>query len=136
MKTIPEAFLTPCDTPGTVTSLAYGTKYALLYTPARPAERILYLIHGGGGDQRAFFCPAFLNMMDHMIAEGLMAPVYMVSPCFYDPEETDKRRRPPAGRWPNFPGSCGRRSFRWRKRQPGGALRGRNGRSAASPWAG
>lgn len=90
MKTIPEAFLTPCDTPGTVTSLAYGTKYALLYTPARPAERILYLIHGGGGDQRAFFCPAFLNMVDHMIAEGLMAPVYMVSPCFYDPEETDK----------------------------------------------
>ena len=90
MKTIPEAFRMPSETPGTVASLPYRDKFVLLYTPARPAERILYLIHGGGGDQYAFFCPAFLNMADHMIAEGLMAPVYMVSLCFYDPAETDK----------------------------------------------
>lgn len=90
MKTVPEAYLTPSAAPGTITSLAYGRKYVLLYTPAKPAERILCLIHGGGGDQHAFFCPAFLRMVDHMIAEGLMAPVYMVTPCFYDPDETDK----------------------------------------------
>ncbi len=90
MKAVPEAFLEPSEAHGGVISLPYRNKHVLLYTPSRPAERILYLIHGGGGDQYAFFCPAFLNMADHMIAEGLMAPVYMVSPCFYDPAETDK----------------------------------------------
>ena len=90
MKTIPPEFLTPSEVSGTVLSLPYRNKHVLLYTPARPAERILYLIHGGGGDQYAFFCPTFLNMVDHMIAEGLIAPTYMVSPCFYDPAETDK----------------------------------------------
>ncbi|MBR4711296.1 MAG: hypothetical protein IKP10_04635 [Clostridia bacterium] len=90
MKPIPEAYRLPCETPGAVTRLDYRDKYVLLYTPARPADRVLYLIHGGGGDQHAFFCPAFLNMADRLIAEGRMAPVYMVSPCFYDPAETDK----------------------------------------------
>ena len=90
MKTVPVGFRAPCSAPGTVTSLAYGAKHVLLYTPAREAGRILYLIHGGGGDQYAFFCPDFLNMVDHMIAGGLMASVYLVSPCFYDPKETDK----------------------------------------------
>ena len=75
---------------GTVTSLDYGDKFALLYTPVRPAERIIYLIHGGGGDQHAFFCPPFLNMVDHMIDVGELEPLYFVSPCFYDPKETDK----------------------------------------------
>ena len=90
MKAIPEAMKKPCAAAGRVDTLPYGNKFALLYTPAKEAEHILYLIHGGGGDQRAFFCPPFLNMVDHMIAEGLTAPVYMVSPCFYDPDETDK----------------------------------------------
>ena len=90
MKAIPEAYLAPCSKPGTVVSLPYGKKFILLYTPAAPASRILYLIHGGGGNQYAFFCPHFLHMIDHMIAEGVMPPVYMVSPCFYDPDETDK----------------------------------------------
>ena len=48
MKTIPELFLTPAETSGTVISLPYRNKNVLLYTPAKPAERILYLIHGGG----------------------------------------------------------------------------------------
>ena len=72
MKTVPEGFRAPCPTPGTVTSLAYGARHVLLYTPAREAERILYLIHGGGGDQHAFFCPDFLNMVDHMIKLRLL----------------------------------------------------------------
>ena len=90
MRAIPESCLMPCARGGSVVSLPYGKKFALLYTPVAPASRILYLIHGGGGDQRAFFRPAFLNMIDHMIAEGVMAPVYIVSPTFYDPDETDK----------------------------------------------
>ena len=97
MNPIPERYIAACDTPGSIESIAYRDKYALLYTPAKPADRILYLIHGGGGDQHAFMCPAFVNMIDHMIAEDALAPLYIVAPCFYDPAETDKT-----------PGSSGR----------------------------
>ncbi len=91
MQPIPMEYTAPCDRPGTVSKLEYGNKFLLLYTPVLPAKNILYLIHGGGGDQYAFFCPQFLNMVDHMIAKGLLAPLYIVSPCFYDPNEQDKR---------------------------------------------
>ena len=91
MFTIPTEYTAKCSSPGTVTTLDYGDKFALLYTPIHPAKRILYLIHGGGGDQYSFFCPAFLNMVDHMIEDGLLEPLYIVSPCFYDPAEKDKR---------------------------------------------
>ena len=90
METIPSAYLQPCADSGDVVSLPYGRKEALLYKPVKPAEHILYLIHGGGGDQRSFFRPAFVNMIDHMIADGRMAPMYIAAPCFYDPDETDK----------------------------------------------
>ena len=90
MKRIPREYLEPCDSAGKVERLDYGDKYALLYAPAQPAERILYLIHGGGGSQHDFFCPDFLNMVDHMIDAGELGPLYMVAPCFYDPKETDK----------------------------------------------
>ena len=90
MKPIPASHASACAHPGKVEKLAYGKKYVLLYTPTRPAQQILYLIHGGGGDQHAFFCPAFLNMVDHMIDSGELAPLYIVSPCFYDPDEADK----------------------------------------------
>ena len=90
MLTIPSEYMEKCGNPGSVASLDYGEKSLLLYTPVRPADRILYLIHGGGGDQHSFFCPAFLNMIDHMIDSGILNPLYIVSPCFYDPDEKDK----------------------------------------------
>ena len=90
MKPIPMEYLSACANAGTVEKLDYGEKFILLYTPTKPAKRVLYLIHGGGGDQYAFFCPAFLNMVDHMIDKGELEPLHIVSPCFYDPKETDK----------------------------------------------
>lgn len=90
MREIPREYLSPCERAGKVERLDYADKFALLYVPTRPAERILYLIHGGGGDQYAFFCPPFLNLVDHMIDAGALAPVYIVAPCFYDPAETDR----------------------------------------------
>ena len=90
MKPVPVEYHAACERAGKVEKLDYGEKFLLLYTPTRPARRILYLIHGGGGDQYAFFCPEFLNMVDHMIDEGALEPLYMVAPCFYDPAETDK----------------------------------------------
>ena len=90
MLQIPEKYLKPCEQAGSVVSLSYGEKYVLLYAPQTRAKNILYLIHGGGGDQHSFFCPEFLNMVDHMIRDNLIAPVYIVSPCFYNPDEADK----------------------------------------------
>lgn len=90
MRTIPTEYLAPCAKGGTVTSLPYGGKYTLLYTPAAPAARILYLIHGGGGDPQSFFPPSFINMIDHMIQDGILQPLYIVSPTYYEPDEADK----------------------------------------------
>ena len=90
MKQIPESYLAPSPVAGRIETIPYRNKYALLYTPAKPANRILYLIHGGGGDQHAFLRPEFVNMIDHMIAASEMASMYIVAPCFYDPDETDK----------------------------------------------
>ncbi len=90
MLAIPETCRLPCAQAGRVEKVFYGKKYLNLYTPAKPAHDVLYLIHGGGGDQQAYFCPNFLNMVDHMIQNGDMEPVFMVAPCFYDPEETVK----------------------------------------------
>ena len=55
MKPVPMEYLSACESAGNVEKLIYRDKFILLYTPAKPAERILYLIHGGGGDQYAFF---------------------------------------------------------------------------------
>ena len=90
MLAIPSEYAATCEHPGTVSALHYGEKSLLLYAPAKPANRILYLIHGGGGDQRSFFRPEFLNMVDHMMDDGMLEPLYLVSPCFYDPAEKDK----------------------------------------------
>ena len=90
MLTIPQEYTTKCENAGTVSTLVYGEKSLLLYSPIKATDRILYLIHGGGGDQRSFFCPEFLNMIDHMIDSSILDPLYIVSPCFYDPAEKDK----------------------------------------------
>ncbi len=90
MLTIPTEYITKCENAGTVSALDYEEKSLLLYTPIAPSDCILYLIHGGGGDQHSFFCPEFLNMVDHMIDSGILDPLYIVSPCFYDPAEKDK----------------------------------------------
>ena len=90
MLTIPSEYKEECNRSGSVTALNYGHKSLLLYAPIEPANRILYLIHGGGGDQHSFFRPEFLNMVDHMVGSGILKPLYIAAPCFYDPAETDK----------------------------------------------
>ncbi len=90
MLKIPSEYTADCAHPGKITTVPYGEKAFLLYTPVRPASHILYLIHGGGGDERTFFRPSFVHMVDHMIDKGQLEPLYIVTPCFYDPEQTDK----------------------------------------------
>ena len=101
MRTIPAEYRTPCSTQGTVTSLSYGEKFTLLYTPAVPAGHILYLIHGGGGDQHDFFTPECLNMIDHMIADGVLKPLYISPRRITTPMRWTKARLLPASRWPD-----------------------------------
>ena len=50
MKSVPMEYLSACESAGKVEKLTYRDKFLLLYTPTKPAKRILYLIHGGGGD--------------------------------------------------------------------------------------
>ncbi|MBQ9326870.1 MAG: hypothetical protein IJ246_13985 [Clostridia bacterium] len=90
MREIPKGYLEKAGTQGTIQKIPYGEKYVLLYCPKGEAKSIFYLIHGGGGNQERFFCPEFLNMVDHMIETGELEPMYIVSPTYYDPGETDK----------------------------------------------
>ena len=82
MLKIPSEYAVPCEHPGKITTVTYGKKAFLLYTPIRPSSHILYLIHGGGGDERTFFRPAFVNLIDHMIDRGDLEPLYIVTPNF------------------------------------------------------
>ena len=47
MLTIPQEYTTKCENAGTVSTLVYGEKSLLLYSPIKATDRILYLIHGG-----------------------------------------------------------------------------------------
>ena len=79
MKPVPVEYRAACERAGKVEKLDYGEKFLLLYTPIRPARRILYLIHGGGGDQYAFFCPediAFPNLDPQMKAMAARPDVF------------------------------------------------------------
>ena len=104
MLKIPSEYAVPCEHPGKITTVTYGMKAFLLYTPIRPSSHILYLIHGGGGDERTFFRPAFVNLIDHMIDRGDLEPLYIVTPNFYDPDQTDKT-----------PGSSGKAVLKFQK---------------------
>ena len=91
MRPIPRDYLQPAGRQGRVEKLTYGRKHVLVYRPDGEADCVLYLIHGGGGDQRDFICPAFINMVDHMIEAGELRPLVIAAPTYYDPDETDKR---------------------------------------------
>ena len=93
MRPIPDEYRQPARAQGTVKKVTYGGKYALVYLPQGETDRILYLIHGGGGNQESFFRPAFIHMVDHMIEQKELAPLVIVSPTYYDPDETDKTPR-------------------------------------------
>lgn len=55
MKPVPMEDLSACESAGNVEKLTYRDKFILLYTPVNHSKHNQYLIHGGGGDQYAFF---------------------------------------------------------------------------------
>lgn len=88
---------------GTVEKVVYRTtnrnarvriKNCLVYLPHGYNETdtdtrydILYLVHGGGGNQDAWLdCCIVKNMLDYLIDTGKLKPLIVVFPCFYKEE--------------------------------------------------
>lgn len=100
IQPIPEAHKTPCSLAGRLESMPVpGYATATVYLPtgydAEKAYPVFYLLHGGGGNEHAFFSEdgELKNMLDHLIAEGRLAPLLVVAPTYY-PDGT--REKTPA----------------------------------------
>lgn len=99
-----EAYRNPCSKQGVIESLNYPvpnlengktTKHCNVYLPYGYNEsdidkkyNILYLMHGGGEDENLLFGGpgenrALKNILDHMISEGEIDPLIVVTPTFY-----------------------------------------------------
>ena len=100
---VPSSFKTASDHPGTVTRLDYNskdyvrdgaaiTKPAYVYTPYGYDEKdeetrynVVYLMHGWGGHAGEYFeYSSAKNMFDHLIENGDIPPVIIVSATFYN----------------------------------------------------
>ena len=101
---VPEAYLTASDKPGTLTTIRYQSvdragdgaeleKEAMVYLPYGYDESdsdtsydIVYLMHGWTGNNSIFFqyddSNALKNTLDHMIENGDIKPVILVTPTF------------------------------------------------------
>ena len=110
---LPEAYLSPCATPGTLEYFTYSTntyddearpmeKQALVYLPygygdpdAPESYDIMYYMHGAGGDIEGFLgAPGEYDttrcVVDNLIANGDMEPTIIVCATFYlDNESVD-----------------------------------------------
>lgn len=93
---IPAAYTAPSQHPGSVVRLDYPTgaesKYAYVYVPygydANKPYDILYMMHGGGGSAGSLFggegqSNDIKNAIDHLIENGEMEPLLIVTPTFY-----------------------------------------------------
>ena len=92
MKEIPKNYTEPCNHPGRLETLEIPEfSAAMVYLPAgydESTERYntFYLLHGGGGNELTFFEGGQLkHMLDHMIEEGELKPLIVVTPTFYPP---------------------------------------------------
>ncbi|MBR1530156.1 MAG: family 43 glycosylhydrolase [Oscillospiraceae bacterium] len=90
--TAPGEYLEPCVQAGTITKETYtgirGTKSLNVYTPYNydPSKKynIFYLMHGGGENENTIFSNDVRlgNMLDHMIMNGELEPMIVVTPTF------------------------------------------------------
>lgn len=103
-KALPEAYRNECSKQGTIESVYYPVpnladgateKHLNLYLPngydkADDSRKynVLYLMHGGGEDENLLFGGPgenreLKNILDHMIANGDIEPLIVVTPTFY-----------------------------------------------------
>ncbi|MCF0198778.1 MAG: DUF3237 family protein [Bacteroidaceae bacterium] len=104
---IPDAIRQPAQKQGRIETVWYDTerngkklhKHARVYVPYGYNKRdkkkrynVIYLMHGGGDNSLSFLTPPqnwlpLSQVLDHLIAEGQMEPVLVVTPTFYDDDE-------------------------------------------------
>lgn len=104
---IPNEIRRPCDKQGSMEVFTYTAhrhgkvmqKRARVYLPygynakdKKTKYDVLYLMHGGGDNTKSFLTPPkdwlpLRQVMDHLIAQGKMRPVIVVTPTFYDDDE-------------------------------------------------
>lgn len=104
-RRVPKEYYEPISDGGRVEEITYPskvyctdsaevTKRALVYLPkgyddnAEEAYRVLYLMHGGGGNEEEFLYGQekkreLLYILDHMIEDGVLKPLIVVFPSFY-----------------------------------------------------
>lgn len=110
----PESAFQPCPQGGTLHRFTYaahlddGTpveKAATVYLPRgyEPPMRypVLYLMHGGGGDETEWFravdgCEGLKNLLDHAIACGNAPAMIVVTPTYLLPADPSVHRDPAA----------------------------------------
>ncbi len=104
---VPRDVYAPCDKPGTLECFRYESrgvmKAALVYLPYGYAQEqeeypVLYLMHGGGGDENEFFGGAeartpLKNLLDNAIATGRVRPMIVVAPTYMIPGVPGARRQ-------------------------------------------
>lgn len=98
---VPDSYYQPAQQAGRLETLTYDSKdytreeqplqkEATVYLPAgydaSKSYNILYLMHGGGGDETTYLgspqAPNRLkNILDHMIADGVIEPLIIVAPA-------------------------------------------------------
>ncbi|MBP0960726.1 MAG: glycoside hydrolase, partial [Oscillospiraceae bacterium] len=92
-KEAPGDYFNPCSQAGKVTTETYnsinGSNTCLVYTPygydSSKKYNILYLMHGGGENEKTIFyddSTKMANMFDHMIMNGELEPLTIVCPTF------------------------------------------------------
>ncbi len=106
---VPDEYREPADQEGTLTKFWYGTKdydddeaemekFAIVYTPFgyRESEtyNVMYLMHGYGGSATTWLgAPGdeteIKHCIDHLIQDGIMEPMIIVSCTYYDDNEDE-----------------------------------------------
>ena len=93
---VPKEVFMPCSRPGTLERFTYDSrgkqKDALVYLPHGYRDGaadypVLYLMHGGGGDENEFFGglearSGLKPLLDNMIAQGRIRPMIVVTPTY------------------------------------------------------
>ncbi|MBQ1464674.1 MAG: glycoside hydrolase, partial [Ruminococcus sp.] len=91
-KAAPGNYLDECSQKGTITNESYnginGTNKLNVYLPygydPNKQYNIFYLMHGGGENENTIFSKdvKLANILDHMIMNGELEPLIVVTPTF------------------------------------------------------
>lgn len=107
IQPIPDAIRQPAKKQGRIEEFFYTAKsngkslkkHARVYLPynydasdKKTKYDVLYLMHGGGDKTTSFLTPPqdwlpLRQVLDHLIADGKMRPIIVVTPTFYDDDE-------------------------------------------------